>query len=256
MGTALITGASAGLGVEFARQLAAQRLDLVLVARDEQRLTRLATELTAAYGIAAEVLPADLADRAQLQRVADRVADAGRPVDVLVNNAGFGPGRALLDVDIAAEERLLDVLGRAVLVLSLTAADAMRGRGRGQIVNVASVAGFLATGTYSASKRYVIVVTQSLAAALTGTGVTATAICPGFVRTEFHDRAGRETAHLPEYAWIRPETVVRQGLADARRGRPISVPTWRYKAAAALLGIAPNLVVSHRSLVSRRAERQ
>ncbi|GAA2741259.1 hypothetical protein GCM10009868_06750 [Terrabacter aerolatus] len=146
--TALVTGASAGIGHEFARQLAARGHDLVVVARDRARLDAVAAELTSTYAVRVEVLVADLSDRSALQAVADRVADPGRPVDVLVNNAGYGQRRSFLRNDVAVEEAAFDVLTRAVLVLSHAAGVAMRERGHGRIVNVSSVAGFIASGSY------------------------------------------------------------------------------------------------------------
>ncbi|HIZ99551.1 MAG TPA: SDR family NAD(P)-dependent oxidoreductase, partial [Candidatus Janibacter merdipullorum] len=166
MTTALVTGATAGIGREFATQLASKGENLVLVARDTARLEALAIELTDAHGIAVEVLPADLADRTQLERVAERLRDSGRPVDLLVNNAGYSLGTPFVESDVEAEEQLLDVLVRAVLVLSHAAATAMVGRGRGQIINVSSVAGLLASGTYSAAKAYVTTFTESLSGQL------------------------------------------------------------------------------------------
>ncbi|MGB4837300.1 MAG: SDR family oxidoreductase [Nostocoides sp.] len=206
MTTALITGATAGIGLEFATQLAARGHDLVLVARNRERLESGAQRLRTAYGVAVEVLPADLADRRQLATVAERVADPEREVAILVNNAGFGLKGRFLDNDIAAEEELFDVLCRAVLVLSQAAARAMASRGRGQIINVSSVASFIAAGTYSAAKSYVTVLTESLSAELSGTGVTATALCPGFVHTEFHERAGMRMGQLPAIAWVPGDT--------------------------------------------------
>ncbi|HRC39961.1 MAG TPA: SDR family oxidoreductase [Tetrasphaera sp.] len=254
MTTALITGATAGIGLEFATQLAARGHDLVLVARNRERLESGAQRLRTAYGVAVEVLPADLADRRQLATVAERVADPEREVAILVNNAGFGLKGRFLDNDIAAEEELFDVLCRAVLVLSQAAARAMTARGRGQIINVSSVASFIAAGTYSAAKSYVTVLTESLSAELSGTGVTATALCPGFVHTEFHERAGMRMGQLPAIAWVPVQKLVREALADADKGAVISVPGWQYKAVTSLLHIAPRAVARRASLVNRRRD--
>ena len=155
MSTALVTGATAGIGRQFAEQLAAKGVDLVLVARDEARLAAVAGELSGRHGVAVEVLPADLSDRVQLERVAERLRDTARPVDLLVNNAGYSLGSRFVDSPVEAEEQLLDVLVRAVLVLSHAAATTMVGRGRGQVINVSSVAGLTASGTYAAAKSYV-----------------------------------------------------------------------------------------------------
>ena len=241
MGTALVTGGTAGIGHAFARRLAADGYDLVLVARDGDRLAQVAAELGARYGTAVEVMVADLAVRADVARVADRLA--GAPVDVLVNNAGFGLNTSFLGSDAADQERLLDVLCRAVLVISHAGAKAMVARGSGAIVNVSSVAGFAAMGTYGAAKAWVTAFTEALAVELSGTGVTATALCPGFVRTQFHDRARMNMSRLPARAWLDADTVVDACLADVRRGRVVSVPSARYRVAVFLARHAPRPLV-------------
>jgi hypothetical protein len=239
MATALITGATAGIGHHFARLLAAQGFALVLVARDAERLGAVAAELHDRHGVEVETLAADLADREQLERVAQRLRDAARPVDVLINNAGFGLNENLVASPVADEERLLDVLVRAVLVLSKAAVPGMVERGRGRVVTVASVAAFLPGGTYSAAKAWATTFTMSLAGELAGTGVTATAVCPGYTRTEFHQRAELEMSMLPGWAWLSADRVVTQAWADARHGRSVSVPSRRYAAAVMLLRHLP-----------------
>jgi short-subunit dehydrogenase len=229
--TALVTGATAGIGNAFVRALAARGTDLVLVARDAERLERVAADLRARHGVDVEVLVADLADRDRLERVAERLRDAGRPVDLLVNNAGFSVKQWFVGGDLAAEERLLDVLVRAVLVLSAAATPSMVERRRGAVVTVSSVAGFLPSGTYSAAKAWATTFTLSLAAELAGTGVTATALCPGYVHTELHGRAGIRMNRLPEWLWLDADDVVAQCLRDVARGRSISVPGWQYELA-------------------------
>ncbi|GIG28122.1 SDR family NAD(P)-dependent oxidoreductase [Cellulomonas marina] len=243
MGTALVTGASAGLGLEFAWQLATARHDLVLVARDAERLTRLARQLEAAAGVHAEVLVADLATREGVDRVAERLRSDERPVGLLVNNAGHGLGQRFVGGDLAKEEQALDVMVRAVLVLSHAAAGAMVARGRGAVLNVASVAALLAGGTYSAHKAWVRTFTEGLAVELAGTGVTATALCPGLTHTEFHAREGLDVSSLPEVAWLDAEDVVARALADVRRGLVVSTPSLRYQALSAALRVTPRWVV-------------
>jgi hypothetical protein len=253
MGTALITGASAGLGLEFAWQLATARHDVVLVARDTERLERLAAQLTAAAGVRAEVLPADLSVREDVERVAERLRQTERRVGLLVNNAGFGVGQPIVGGDLAAHERALDVMVRAVLVLSHAAATAMVERGRGAICNVSSVAALTTSGTYSADKAWVRVFTEALAVELKGTGVTATALCPGLVRTEFHDRAGLDYGGYPEVAWLNAEQVVAAALADIRRGAVISTPSLRYTVASEVVRLLPRAAV--RALTGERGAR-
>jgi short-subunit dehydrogenase len=229
---ALVTGATAGIGLTFARRLAADGHDLVLVARDEARLAEVADELRSAHGREVEVLRADLADRAQLQTVADRLADPARPVDVLVNNAGFGLNRGFLTGDVADEERMLDVLCRAVLVLSHAAGLSMRERRRGTIINVSSVSGFVVMGTYSAAKAWVTTFTEGLWRELHPYGVRVTALCPGFTHTEFHQRASMNMSKLPAIGWLDVDDVVDECLADVRRGKVVCVPSRRYKTVA------------------------
>ncbi|HET9654714.1 MAG TPA: SDR family oxidoreductase [Kineosporiaceae bacterium] len=231
MSTALVTGATAGIGNAFARLLAGQGHDLVLVARDAERLGQVAAGLRDRHGVEVETLAADLTDREQLERVADRLRDASRPVDVLVSNAGFSLNHNLLRSGTADEERLLDVLVRAVLVLAKAAVPGMVDRGRGRIVTVSSVAGFIPSGTYSAAKAWATTFTISLAGELAGTGVTATALCPGYVHTEFHQRAGLEMSMLPSWAWLEADRLVADCWADVRRGAAVSVPSLRYKLA-------------------------
>lgn len=243
MGTALITGASAGLGRAFAVELARRGHDVILVARDRDRLEGLAGELRQSYAVAAEVLPADLADRDQTELVADRLRDPDRPVDLLVNNAGFGVRGSFTHGHVGDEERALDVMVRAVLVLSHAAAGAMRSRGHGGILNVSSVASFAVMGSYSAIKSWVTVFTEALSVELIGTGVTATALCPGFVHTEFHDRASMNMSHLPAALWLEADDVVAGALRDLDAGRPVSVPSATYKAVTAGLRVVPRGVV-------------
>lgn len=226
MATALITGGTSGIGAEFARQLAASGWDLVLVARDTARLEQLREELPTEV----EVLPADLADRQQADAVARRLEDPARPIELLVNNAGFSVHTRLLDPDMTNHDLGYEVMARAVHVLSAAAARAMAGRGSGRIINVASTAGFVTLGSYSALKAWVISFTESLAVELRGTGVKATALCPGWVRTEFHARGNVSTSKIPGPLWIPLEPLVRDALRDSARGKVVSIPSARYKA--------------------------
>ncbi|MBU6532641.1 SDR family NAD(P)-dependent oxidoreductase [Streptomyces sp. NPDC057245] len=235
MTTALITGSTAGIGAAFARRLAADGHDLVLVARDTERLRGQATELHDRHGIEAEVLTADLATDAGIEAVAARLDDRRNPVDLLINNAGFGNKGRFLDVSTADELTMLKVHCEAVLRLTSTAAEAMRQRGRGGVVNVASTAAFVPRGTYGASKAWVVQFTQGVAQDLAGSGVRLMALCPGFVRTEFHERAGMDTNSIPKWMWLDADNVVTAALSDLSRGKSVSVPDPRYKA---LMGAA------------------
>jgi uncharacterized protein len=227
MGIALVTGGTSGIGAAFARALARRGYDLVLVARDVQRLDEMAAELRA-LGREVEVLPADLSVRADVDRVAERIEDEARPVEILVNNAGFSVHTTLASRDVAAHDRAIDVMIRAVLVLGGAAARAMRPRGHGRIINVSSTAGFITMGAYSAIKAWVTSYTEGLSNELYGSGVTVTALCPGWVHTEFHQRAGIPESSIPNSLWLDAEPLVETSLRDAERGRVISIPSVRY----------------------------
>ncbi|MDU0313505.1 SDR family oxidoreductase [Phycicoccus sp. M110.8] len=252
MSTALVTGATAGIGLSFAHQLAERGHDVVLVARNRARLENVSDDLRAKYRVSTEILVADLSDRAETGKVAERLADRARPVDLLVNNAGYSLKRRFLDNDIEDEEALFDVLGRAVLVLSHAAANAMRERGHGAIVNVSSVAGQIASGPYSAVKSFVTVFTEGLATELAGTGVTATALLPGFTHTEFHERAGVTMTSIPEFMWLDADRLVRDCLDDVAKGRVVSVPGAQYKAIVGALRVLPRGLVRSRARKAHR----
>ncbi|MZD52530.1 SDR family oxidoreductase [Streptomyces sp. SID5606] len=229
MTTALITGSTAGIGAAFARRLAADGHNLVLVARDTKRLREQATELHDRHGIEAEVLTADLSTDAGIEAVATRLGERRYPVDLLINNAGFGNKGKFLDVSMADELTMLKVHCEAVLRLTSAAVEAMRERGRGGVVNVASVAAFVPRGTYGASKAWVVQFTQGVAKDLAGSGVRLMALAPGFVRTEFHERAGMGTDNIPNWMWLDADKVVAAALDDLSRGKSLSIPDPRYK---------------------------
>ena len=237
--TALVTGPTAGIGRAFAELLASEGYDLILVSRDQSRLAALAAELGGRFGISCEVLAADLSDRSQLARVESRLADSSQPVDVLVNNAGFGVNQRFAGGDLAAEQYLLDVLAVAVMRLSHAAVAGMRDRGRGDVVVVSSVAGFIAGSTYSAVKAWATVFAESLNNELRGSGVRVSALCPGFTRTEFHTRANLEMGWLPSFMWLLPDALVAKGWRDHRRGRVVSVPGWQYRFLVGLIRVVP-----------------
>ncbi|MFE0807010.1 SDR family NAD(P)-dependent oxidoreductase [Streptomyces sp. NPDC058848] len=243
MTTALITGSTAGIGAAFARRLAADGHDLVLVARDTERLRVQATELHDRHGIEAEVLTADLATDTGIDAVAARLGERRNPVDLLVNNAGFGNKGRFLEVSTADELTMLKVHCEAVLRLTSAATEAMRERGRGGVVNVASVAAFVPRGTYGASKAWVVQFTQGVAKDLAGSGVRLMALCPGFVRTEFHARAGMGTDNIPGWMWLDADKVVAAALGDLARGKSLSIPDPRYKALMGAAKLVPRGVL-------------
>lgn len=239
---ALITGPTSGLGEGYARRFARDGHDVVLVARDVDRLVALAAELRIAHGVDVEVLPADLARSEGRQTVGDRLA---KGVQVLVNNAGFGTSGEFWTADPELLQRQLDVNVTAVMHLTRAALPPMLAAGRGSVINIASVAGLLSGrgSTYSASKAWVVFFSEGLANGLTGTGVGVHAVCPGFVRTEFHQRAGIDMASIPRPLWLTVDDVVEESLADVAKGTVVSVPGLQYKALTAAGRLIPRPLV-------------
>lgn len=242
MATALVTGPTSGIGNSFARALAARGFDLVLVSRDETRLTGVADDLHGRFGVCAEILPADLADKAALAKVEQRLADEARPVDLLVNNAGFGLGKSFLASTVDEQERLIDVHVRAVLRLTKAAVHGMVERGHGWVINVSSVASFAPYGTYGAVKAWVTSFSEAMAVELADTGVRVVACCPGYVRTEFHERGGIRKLRLPDFAWLSADDVVAETLRRLDKS-PVIVPDPRYRVVAALARHSPRAIV-------------
>ena len=294
MGTALITGATAGIGLELAWQLAQAHHDLVLVARDRARLETVAEELRQFAGVGVQVLAADLSEPGDLARVAERVrvsqpdadlpiavpsasaeaatdpataaaaSSAGpataatalpadhlhttaeveaRPIDLLVNNAGFAVGQDFVSGSIEQERRALAVMVGAVMELTHAAVPGMVARGHGAVLNVASVTALTAMGTYAAHKAWVRTFTEGLASELRGTGVTATVLNPGLTHTEFHARAAMDESAWPAFVWLQADDVARQALDAVRRGQVICTPSLRYQIANAALRASPRWLV-------------
>lgn len=238
MTTTLITGATAGIGAAFARHLAGLGHDLVLVARDKDRLLESARSLADTYGVTTEILVADLSNARQLARVEKRLADPVRPIDALINNAGYGIRGTFATNSLEAEETMFEVLVHAPLRLCHVAARHMAERGGGSILNVSSVAGWWPRSTYSAAKSYMTVFSQSLNRELRGSGVRVTALCPGFTRTEFHARGDFDMSSLPRWAWLNADAVAAAGWRDLNRGKSVSVPGVLYKALRFVLRFA------------------
>ncbi|MBF6329048.1 SDR family NAD(P)-dependent oxidoreductase [Nocardia transvalensis] len=235
---AVVTGPTSGIGQGYAVRLASLGYDLVLVARDEQRLNALAEDVSRRFATRAQVLRADLTDAADRERVAARIAEG---VDFLVNSAGTGLAGDFWTVDPADLQRLLDLNVTALVQLTRAALPPMIAAAKGTVVNVAGVAGLLPGrgSAYSASKAYVISLSEGLAGGLVGTGVRVQALCPGFVQTEFHRRAGLDVSSLPKPLWLEVDRVVAGSLRDLEKDRVISVPGVQYKALAAVAGLLP-----------------
>jgi len=245
---ALVTGPTSGLGAGYARHLARGGHDLVLVARDAARLAELATELRAAHGCTVEVLAADLSEPAGRDAVVARLT-AG--VTVLVNNAGFGTSGEFWTTDPAVLQRQLDVNVTAVLHLTRAALPSMLAARKGRVINIASVAGLVSGrgSTYSASKAWVVSFSEGLSNGLDGTGVSVHAVCPGFVHTEFHQRAGIEMSSIPDALWLNVDDVVSDSMADVEKGKVVIIPGVQYKAITTAVRLIPRGVM--RALAKR-----
>ncbi len=226
---ALITGATAGIGAAFADLLASENHDLVIVARDLPRLNQRAEEWRSKFGVEVEVVHADLSRDEDIRRIELRLQNISRPIEVLINNAGFGINKSFTTSDMAEEIALLDVLVTAPMRLMHAVLPAMKDRDSGVIINVSSIAGWIAGGSYSAAKSYLTVLSESLHAELKATNVHVHALCPGFTRTEFHQRGKMKMGGVPSWFWLSAEQVVRDSWKAARAGKVLSIPGRQYK---------------------------
>jgi len=240
--TALVTGASSGIGEQLARLLAADGCDLILVARRAGRLAEVAASLRAAHQVQVEVIVADLTTPAGLLAAEERLADAGRPVELLVNNAGFSVSGSVADVPAGSAEAQIRLNVLAVVRLTHAVLPGMLRRGHGGVLNVSSVAGFVispGSAVYGATKAFVTSFSESLAAEVSGRGVHVTALCPGLTRTEFHDEGHERASSAPSFAWLDAGRVARAGLDAVATGRPLVVPGAQYKLIAGLFRAVP-----------------
>jgi short-subunit dehydrogenase len=255
MATALVTGATAGIGASYANLLAKEGFDLILVARDLPRLNQVAKELSKSFGVKTQCIKADLTKPSQLARVEKRVADLKQPIDVLVNNAGFGIKDSFTVSNLDKEQELLDVLVTAPMRLTHAVLPVMVKRNTGIIVNVSSVASFIAGGTYSAAKSYLTVFSESLHTELRGTNVKISALCPGFTRTEFHSRGRMKMTALPKFMWLDSDKLVSKSWKHANANRAISIPGWQYKILSAIARNAPRPIVRKVGMNVRKKQR-
>ena len=234
---ALVTGATVGIGESFTRLLASKGYNIALVARDEVRLHERAGDLREKYGIQTFVLPADLATKSGVKSVEKYIQSY--EIEVLINNAGFAINKVFTASDLGDEQDLLNVLVRTPMRLMHVILPGMKERKSGTIINVSSVAGFIAGGTYSAAKSYLTVLSESINADLKGSGVKVSALCPGFTRTEFHKRARMKMKGLPSFLWLNADKLVAKAWKDAQANKPVSIPGWQYKLLIAIISITP-----------------
>jgi short-subunit dehydrogenase len=256
--TGLITGASSGIGAEFARQLGGRGYDLILVARRKARLEELAGALAAAHGIHAEALPADLTRVEELKLVEERIAREGA-LDLLVNNAGFGVPGQFWETDLEAQDRMHRVHVMATMRLTHAALKGMAARGSGAIVSVSSVAGFVpsaVSSSYGSTKAWINAFTEGLYLELKSRGakVKVQALCPGFTYSEFHDVPGMDRSVIPKWMWMRAEDVVAASLEGLERGKLFVVPGLKYRLVARLVPALPRVI--RNPMIMRYSERR
>lgn len=241
---ALVTGATSGIGHAFAVELAKQGHDLVIVARTTDRLEAVADEIRAKHRVEVDVVTADLSTSEGMQIAANALTDTTRPVDLLVNNAGASLAGWFGTTDIADEDRQLDLLVRAPMHLMDAAIKTMAGRGGGQIINVASVAAFTPRGVYSAHKAWLVNLSRWADVHYDDVNISVQALCPGFVRTEFHQRGEMDVSGVPKWMWLKADKVVAASLKDLARDKPVSIPSFRYKVLATLAQYLPKTLVT------------
>lgn len=254
-GRAMVTGGSAGIGYAFATALAKRGCSLLLVARNAERLEATANELRSSFGVDVQVMAADLSQRDQMDLVAQRLLDTDDPIEILVNNAGSGLHDKLAVADIDAHTTALDLMVRAVLVLGSRAAYAMKERDSGVIINVGSVAGLIPLNHYSAIKSWVNTFSESMALELEGTGVRVVTLVPGWVRTEFHERAKIKTSPIPDRLWLEADDLIADALDAVEKGKSWEVPAKRYKGIAFLSRALPRAAVRQACRIITRTRR-
>jgi len=251
---ALVTGATAGIGESFTRLLADNNYNIVLVARDLPRLKERAHELESKFAIKTHVIQVDLATDTGCEVIENYIAN--NQIDVLINNAGFGINKAFTASVLAEEQQLLDVLVRTPMRLMHVAVPLMKQRNKGVVINVSSVAGYIAGGTYSASKSYLTVLSESLHTELADTNVRISALCPGFTRTEFHQRGRMSMKGLPNFLWLNSDELVAKAWSDALKGKAISIPGWQYQFLIFVIKTLPRSIVRKVGMGLRKKQRK
>lgn len=251
---ALVTGATAGIGESFTRLLADNNYNIVLVARDLQRLEERARALESKFNISTHVIQADLATESGCAVIEQYISN--NQIDVLINNAGFGLNKAFTMSSLEAEQQMLDVLVRTPMRLMHAVLPGMKERNKGVVINVSSVAGYIAGGSYSASKSYITVISESLNTELAGTNVKVSALCPGFTRTEFHQRARMSMKGLPNFMWLNADELVKKAWSDALRGEAVSIPGWQYRVLTFVIQTVPRSLVRKVGMNLRAKQRK
>jgi short-subunit dehydrogenase len=251
---ALVTGATSGIGESFTRLLAENNYNIVLVARDMPRLQERARELEAKFRVETHIIQADLSTDAGCAAVEHYIAN--NQVDVLINNAGFGLNKAFTISSLDAEQQMFDVLVRTPMRLMHVALPLMKQRNKGVIINVSSVAGFIAGGTYSAAKSYLTVLSESLHTELAGTNIKISALCPGFTRTEFHQRGRMSMKGLPSFMWLDSDKLVAKAWSDALKGEAVSIPGWQYQLLVFVIHSLPRSIIRKVGMNLRAKQRK
>ena len=251
---ALVTGATAGIGESFTRLLAENGYNIVLVARDLPRLQERASALEAKFAISTKLVQADLATDDGCKAIEEFISN--NQIDVLINNAGFGINKAFTVSQLDAEQQLLDVLVRTPMRLMHSVLPGMKERNKGVIINVSSVAGWIAGGTYSASKSYLTVLSESLHTELAATNIKVCALCPGFTKTEFHQRGRMSMKGLPSFMWLNADRLVATAWKEAVVGKALSVPGWQYQILTFVMRYAPRSLVRKLGMKVRTKQRR
>jgi short-subunit dehydrogenase len=251
---ALVTGATSGIGESFTRLLAENNYNIVLVARDLPRLQERAQGLQEKFKVETHIIQADLSTDTGCTAVEQYIAN--NQVDVLINNAGFGLNKAFTMSALDAEQEMFDVLVRTPMRLMHVALPLMKERNKGVVINVSSVAGFIAGGTYSASKSYLTVLSESLHTELAGTNIKISALCPGFTRTEFHQRGRMSMKGLPSFMWLDSDKLVAKAWSDALKGAAVSIPGWQYRLLVFVIQTLPRSVIRKVGMNLRAKQRK